>query len=57
MESALLAAGTAIDWQSVASVTTIASAMPIMPSMLPRRLVTGLDSPRSVRMKRTPETM
>ncbi len=39
-----------------ASVTTIAIAMPIMPNRLPCRLVSGLDSPRSARMKRTPAT-
>ncbi len=39
-----------------ASVVTIAIAMPIMPSRLPRRLVSGLDRPRSARMKRTPAT-
>ena len=39
-----------------ASVVTMAIAMPIMPNRLPRRLVSGLDSPRSARMKRTPAT-
>ena len=39
-----------------ASVVTIAIAMPIMPNMLPRRLDSGLDSPRSARMNRTPAT-
>ena len=37
-----------------ASVVTMAIAIPIMPNRLPRRLVSGLDSPRSARMKRTP---
>ena len=39
-----------------ASVATIAIAMPIMPNRLPCRLVSGLDSPRSARMNRTPAT-
>src|SRR5499426_1061027 len=39
-----------------ASVVPIAIAMPIMPNRLPCRLVSGLDSPRSARMKRTPAT-
>jgi len=39
----------------VSTVTPTAMAMPIMPSWLPRRLVTGLDSPRRARMNRTPE--
>src|SRR5436305_9985970 len=39
-----------------ASVVTMAIAMPIMPNRLPRRLDSGLDSPRSARMKRTPAT-
>ena len=39
-----------------ASVVAIAIAMPIMPNMLPRRLDSGLDSPRSARMNRTPAT-
>ena len=39
-----------------ASVVAIAIAMPTMPSMLPRRLDSGLDSPRSARMNRTPAT-
>ena len=39
-----------------ASVVTIAIVMPIMPSRLPRRLVSGFDRPRSARMKRTPAT-
>ena len=39
-----------------ASVTTIAIAMPTMPNRLPWRLVSGLDSPRSARMNRTPAT-
>ncbi len=36
------------------SVVSTAIAMPIMPSMLPRRELTGLDSPRSARMNSTP---
>ena len=36
-------------------VTATAMAMPIMPRVLPRRLVTGLDRPLSARMNRTPE--
>ncbi len=43
--------------QRVASVTPTAMAMPIMPLRLPAWLVTGLESPRSARMKRTPEAM
>ena len=39
-----------------ASVVATAIAMPIMPNRLPRRLVSGCDSPRSARMKRTPAT-
>ena len=39
-----------------ASVVTIAITMPIMPNMLPRRLDSGLDRPRSARMNRTPAT-
>ena len=39
-----------------ASVVTIAIAIPIMPNRLPWRLVSGLDKPRSARMKRTPAT-
>ncbi len=42
--------------QIVRMVTATAMAMPVMPSMLPRRLVTGLDRPRNARMNRTPET-
>ncbi len=41
----------------VASAVPTAMAMPTMPLRLPARLVSGLDSPRSARMKRTPETM
>ena len=41
---------------SVPKVTAMAMAMPIMPSWLPRRLVTGLERPLSARMKRTPAT-
>ena len=37
-----------------ASVVTIAIAMPIMPNRLPRRLVSGLDRPRSAMMNRAP---
>jgi hypothetical protein len=37
-------------------VVATAIAMPIMPLRLPARLVTGEESPRSARMKRTPET-
>src|SRR5882757_2707012 len=37
-----------------ASVVAIAITMPAMPSMLPRRLDSGLESPRSAMMKRTP---
>ena len=37
-----------------ASVVTMAMAMPIMPSKLPRRLVSGLDRPRNARMNKTP---
>src|ERR1700730_13239772 len=40
----------------LASVVTIAIAMPIMPKKLPWRDVAGLDSPRSDRMKSTPAT-
>src|SRR3954467_14864875 len=36
-----------------ASVTTTAMAMPKMPNRLPRRAVSGCDSPFSARMKRT----
>ena len=32
-----------------------AMVMPIMPSMLPRRELSGLDRPRSARMNSTPE--
>ena len=39
-----------------ASVVTTAIVMPMMPNQLPRRLDSGLDSPRSARMKRTPAT-
>ena len=39
-----------------ASVVSTAMVMPIMPSRLPRRLVSGLDRPRSAWMKRTPAT-
>jgi len=39
-----------------ASVVTMAIAMPIMPYMLPWRLVVGCDRPRSARMNRMPET-
>ena len=39
-----------------ASVVPTAITMPAMPSMLPRRLDSGLDSPRSAWMKRTPAT-
>ena len=39
-----------------ASVVTMAIAMPTMPNRLPCRLVSGFDSPRSARMKRTPAT-
>src|SRR6476646_6898655 len=38
------------------SVVSTAIVMPIMPYMLPWREVTGLDRPRSARMKRIPET-
>ncbi len=38
------------------SVVSTAMVMPIMPSRLPRRLESGLDSPRSAWMKRTPAT-
>ena len=38
------------------SVVSTAMVMPTMPNMLPRRLVSGLDSPRSAMMNRTPET-
>ena len=40
----------------VARAVATAMPIPIMPSWLPRRLVTGDDSPRSVRMNSTPET-
>jgi hypothetical protein len=36
-------------------VVTTAIAMPIMPMRLPRRLLSGLDSPLNARMKQTPE--
>ena len=39
-----------------ASVVTIAIAMPTMPNMLPRRLDSGLERPRSARMNSTPAT-
>ena len=39
-----------------ASVVATAIAMPIMPNRLPRRAVSGFDSPRNARMKRTPAT-
>ena len=39
-----------------ASVVRIAIAMPIMPSVLPRRLVSGLDRPRSAMMNKAPAT-
>ena len=39
-----------------ASVVAMAMAMPIMPYMLPWRLVVGCDRPRSARMNRMPET-
>ena len=38
------------------SVVSTAIAMPIMPKRLPRRLISGFDSPRSAWMKRTPAT-
>ena len=38
------------------SVATTAMPMPTMPNRLPCRAVTGLESPRSARMKRTAET-
>ncbi len=41
--------------QRFSTVTVTAMAMPIMPSALPRRLVSGFDSPRSAWMNRTPE--
>ncbi len=44
-------------FQSVARVVSTAMPMPIMPLRLPAWLVTGLDSPRSARMKSTPDTM
>ena len=37
-------------------VVTIAIAMPVMPRRLPRREVSGDESPRSARMKSAPET-
>jgi hypothetical protein len=37
-------------------VVATAMNMPIMPARLPRRLLSGLDSPLSARMKQTPET-
>src|SRR5260221_2765354 len=39
-----------------ASVVTMAIAMPMMPNMLPRRLDSGFESPRSAMMNRTPAT-
>jgi hypothetical protein len=49
--------GSSAPWPNrVIRVTPTAMAMPSMPIWLPRRLVTGLDRPRSARMKRTPET-
>ena len=39
-----------------ASVVAMAMPMPIMPNVLPRRLVVGCDRPRSARMNRMPET-
>jgi hypothetical protein len=38
----------------VASVVTMAIVIPIMPVMLPRRLLSGFDRPRRARMKQTP---
>ncbi len=38
------------------SVVATASAMPIMPRVLPVRDVVGEDRPRSAMMNRTPET-
>ena len=40
---------------SVARVTATAMAIPTIPIWLPRRLVTGLESPRSARMNSTPQ--
>jgi hypothetical protein len=40
----------------VTSVVTTAIAMPIMPSRLPRRLLSGEDRPRKARMKQMPAT-
>ena len=40
----------------VTSVVPTAMAMPSMPVRLPRRLLSGPDSPRSARMKQTPAT-
>ena len=38
------------------SVVTIAIAIPVMPRRLPRREVSGDESPRRARMKSAPET-
>jgi len=40
-------------WMS--SVVTTAIAIPIIPARLPRRLLSGFESPRKARMKQTPE--
>ena len=40
---------------SCASVVAMAMAMPTMPYRLPRRELSGLDSPRSAMMNSTPE--
>ena len=44
------------DGVASASVVTMAMPMPIMPNMLPCRLVVGCDRPRSARMNSMPET-
>ena len=38
------------------SVVATAMVMPTMPNRLPRRLVSGFDSPRNAMMKRAPAT-
>ncbi len=51
---AMIAGSEAIRWHVRTSVVATAIAMPIMPVRLPRRLLSGLDRPRSARMKQTP---
>ena len=44
------------DDKRMARVVPTAMTMPTMPSVLPRRLVSGLERPRSARMNSTPQT-